>query len=852
VNEKERCRLNRGKASVTGLVMAGVVPAIIGVVLSLPQALAEESTPFVPAPVTSAALVIKAQAARNAGDLVTARELLLSALQSDPTNASARSALASVDSQTNGHPVPYDGDPIPTNDVQLNGDIRQQAALAEANIQIGRAEFLAASKRFEDAIVLLAQAHVALSPYTEQVSVREKCQRIDGLLATYREQNLIGKDAAASDARIAARLTAEERRRVTARSATGLLNERMARVQDLESKNFIESALSACRKLVDDYPGNKTVEALYARLIKLSHVQRKLSIADQREELLQEIQERIERSLIPSGFDGRPSFPLDWEERHLGGGVLNAPIALEAWEEALNDKLATRLSFNLVEQNAVEALNAFAKQTAVNIIIDPTVFAAGDVPLTIKASGMTLRNTLSWICTLAGTQWSIERGAIYVGGKQESTPVLAVYDVTELLFVPTDQVGKLLWSSDSITNGYDRAAGGGGGGGGGAANLFAPPENASPARTPEDLVDTIKKSVSPTIWENAANAITIHRSTMLVTAPTSTHLLIQQFIRAQTHQSRLLVRVTARWVTIKDGFMEEIGVDWRSDVLSNPALVNPTPLQPTPVSPHLGVDPALNGYHRMTNQFDHSGSLVNSLPETSSLSSVPALASSGLNLQAMIINATQASAIVNAVERNLKGHVLEAPEVVTMNGVEGNTFMGRQFAYIGDYEAAAGSAALGGTLKPKVGMLGVGAVLDIKPYISSDGTRVRMEFRPAIVTLESLAIENIISAQVVTTGFDPNGVGIGELVLNNNPLELPNILVRSISTNIDVPDGATVLVGGFGRYIEQATSTGIPFLNHIPFIGRLFGKRGRYSDRYKLYMLADLQIINYAELEAKL
>lgn len=833
----------------TGLMIAGVVPAIIGVVLSMPQALAEEGTPAISASVTSTALVIQAQAASDAGDLVTARELLRSALQSDPANAAARSALASVESQISGHPVPLVNDSLPKRDASVNNDIHQQAALADANIQIGRAEFLAASKRFEDAIVLLAQAQVALLPYEEHANVRARIQRIDGLLSTYREKNVIGQDAAASDARIAARLTAEERRRVTARSATGLLNERMARVKELENKNFIESALSACRKLVDDYPGNENVDALYARLIKRSHVQRNLSLADQREELLQETQERIERSLIPSGFDGKPTFPFDWEERHLGSGALDAPIVLEAWEEVLNDKLAMRLSFDLVEQNAMEALNSFAKQAGVNLIIDPTVYAAGDVPLTIKAAGMTLRNTLTWICTMAGTQWSINLGAIYIGGKPESVPTLKAYDVSELLFLPTDQVGKLLWSSDSITNGYDRAAGGGGGG-----NLFTPPTNAaaSAARTPEDLVDMIKKSVNPTIWENTLNAITIHQSTMLVTAPTATHLLIQQFIRAQTHQSRLLVRVTARWVTIKDGFMEEIGVDWRSDVLGNPTVASPSPLQPTPVSPHLGVDSTLNGYHRMTNQFDHSGSLVNVLPETSSLSGVSPLATSGLNLQAMIINATQATAIVSAVERNLKGQVLEAPEVVTMNGVEGNTFMGRQYAYIGDYESAAGSVALGATLKPKVGMLGLGAVLDVKPYISSDGTHVMMEFRPAIVTLAGTTTENIVVSRVLQTGFDQLGNALGDLAVSNNPLELPNILVRSISTNIDVPDGASVLVGGFGRYIEQATSTEIPFLGHIPFVGRLFGKRGRYSDRYKLYMLADIQIINYAELEAKL
>ena len=832
--------------------MGGVVPALIGVVLSLSQAVAEEvKLGKIPSSVATEAVLVQAQTARQAGDLATARELLILALQRDPANAAARSALASVDSEAAGRPIPLGGGVEAANGSQVsaNGDIRQQVTLAEASAQIGRAEALATTKRFEEAILLLTQSRGSLLPYGEQISARDKILYIDGLLTAYREQNLITQDAAARDARMTSRLTAEERRRTTAQSATSLLTERIARVEDLERKAFYESALAACRKLIDDFPGNEKIEALHARLISKSHAQRNLSIADQRAELLQEIQERMERSLIPAGFDGQPSFPHDWEKRHKGGGKFDAPIVLEPWEEALNDKLSIRLSYHFVEQNAVEVLNSLAKQAGINLIIDPSVSAAGDVAVTIRASDITFRHTLSWICQLADTTWSVERGAIYIGGKRESAPLLAAYDISELLFVPQDHVGKLMWSSDSITNGYDRSVGRGGGGGG---NLFSPPPTDAPALSPEDLVDVIKKSVNPTLWENEANAITIQRSTMLVTAPTATHLLIQQFIKAQTRQARQLVRVTARWVTIKDGYMEEIGVDWRSDILGNPSAVGPTPLQLPGVSPHAGVDPTMNGYHRLTNQFDHSGSLVNTLPETSSLSSASAIASSGFNLQALLINSTQASAIVSAVERNLKGHVLDAPEVVTMNGVRANTFMGKQYAYLGDYEPAAGSAAIGSTLEPTIGMIAVGAMLDVKPYISSDGTYVMMEFRPALVSLESFVTENIQSTQLNLTGFDLQGNGIGEASTSNNPFEIPNILVRSVSTNIKVPDGGTVLVGGFGRYIEQTTSTAIPFLGHIPFVGRLFGKRGRYSDRYKLYLLADIQIINYAEMEAKL
>lgn len=850
MNERERCRLSRGLTSVTGLIRGGVAPALMGVVLSMPHALAEEANQSgAPSSAVTEALLVTVQAARQAGDLAMARELLLSILQRDPANAVARSNLASVESQSLGRPTPLDGDMVAANGSQLpaNGDIRQQVALAEANIQIDRAESLVANKYFEDAVLVLAQSRVSLLPYVEQVSIRNKVQQIDTLLAVYREQALINKDAAARDARMTSRQTAEERRRMTAKSATSLLAERIARVEDLERKAFYELALVACRKLIDDFPGNEKAEALYSRLITKSHAQRDLSIADQRVELLREIQERMERSLIPVGFDGQPSFPHDWEDRHKGGGKFDAPLTLEPWEEALNDTLSTRLTYNFVEQNAIEVLNSLAKQAGINVIIDPSVSAAGDVAVTMKASDITFRHTLSWICQFAGTTWSVERGAIYIGGKQESAPILSAYDISELLFVAQDQVGKLLWSSDSINSGYDRSGGGGGGG-----NLFAPPPTAAPALSPEDLVDVIKKSVNPTLWENEANAITIHRSTMLVTAPTATHLLIQQFIKAQTRQTRQLVRVTARWVTIKDGYMEEIGVDWRSDVLGNPAAVGPTPLQPPGTSPHAGVDSTMNGYHRITNQFDHSGSLINTLPETSSLSSASAIASSGLNLQALLINSTQASAIVSAVERNQKGHVLDAPEVVTMHGVRANTFMGKQYAYISDYESAGGSAAIGSTLKPNIGMLSVGAMLDVKPEITSDGAYVMMEFRPALVSLESSTTEIVQSTRVNLVGFDLLGNGLGLVSTSDNPLELPNVLVRSVSTNIKVPDGGTVLVGGFGRYIEQSTSTAIPFLGHIPFVGRLFGKRGRYSDRYKLYLLADIQIINYAELEAKL
>lgn len=848
-----RCHLGQGKA--LGLGMVGMVPAMMGIVLVCGSAavVAAEERPDIgaTAPLAADALVVQAEALRQSGDLIGAREQLVMALQRDPTHAGARTALASLDSQAAGTPAPFDHDPV-------GGDVRLQAALAESRMQASRAELLAAGGRFEDAIVLLAQARVMLQPYVTNEAVRAEAQNLDGQLAAYRERHLVERDASMRDARQSARRSAELTTRRAEKNAAARLTERIERVEELERKKFIESALAACRKLVDEFPREPRVDALYARLINKSHAQRELTIKEQRDELLQETLERLERSLIPSGFDGWPDFAPDWHLRHVDQVGLGGPTRLEPWEEALNEKLSTRVSYNFVEQNALEVLAALAKQSGINLVVDPAVSAAGDVVITLKANDITLRNTLSWISRLAGTTWRIERGAVYVGGEAENKPVLAIYDVSELLFMPKDQAGKQL----AFTGAAAGTGGGGGAGAGGAGfNLFqmAPDDAAAPSITPEDLVDLIQKSVNPTIWQNQAYGISIRGTTLLVTAPTSTHLLIQEFIRSQANQKSQLVRVTARWLTIKDGYLEEIGVDWRSDKFQSPAATNPTILQVPAGSPHGALPVEGTGYHRLTSDFDHSGSLINNLPAAASAPQASTLASQGLNLQAMLVNQTLASAIISAVETNTQGNILEAPEVVTMSGVRANTFMGSQYAYIGDYASAPPANTLDGTLDPDIGVLNLGASLDIKPYVSADGKYVTMEFRPAIASLESVFFETVTVQRFIPTGFVPgggngngNGQVIGNIVVNNFGMELPNILIREVATQIMVPDGGTILVGGFGRAIEQTMSTKIPFLGHIPFLGRLFGKRGRYSDRYQLYLLADIHIINYAELEAKL
>jgi type II secretory pathway component GspD/PulD (secretin) len=767
------------------------------------------------------------------GDMSSAREIALTILAHNAGNESARQLLVKIDRMASGVASPVDQE-------YDKASIERESILADARMRVSRSELLASDNRFDEALTQLSQARVSLHPYQQYESARSEIERIDSQVLKYREQSTQFNQKQRSQDREQAIVDARERQAFHEKAQVDLMQARISRVEELEAKGFYESALAACRRLISDYPSQVECEKLYARLLTKAHKSRDLSLADQHNELLEETVARLERSLIPSGFDGWPAFPVNWSQREQRDNVLSGQNDTQPWEDALNEKLAIRLTYDIMGQNVVEVLMAFAKQAKVNLIIDPSILAGGDKLITLRASDMSLKNTLSWVCQQAETNWRLDKGAVYVGGTAEEKTVLAVYEAADLLFVPKDQPGKQL----SFSNGANTAGGGG-------LNLFQNTMDEPVASiTPEDLIDLIQKAVTPKIWDNNEFGITVRGTTLLVTAPQKTHALIKQFIRSQSLVKNKLVRIEARWLTIEDGYLEEIGVDWRSpDLLALPNYTGPAFIGGVP---NPAGTPNNNGVSRLSSDFDVSGSLSNKLAASAS-NNVPTVGT-GLNLQTVIMDKIKASAIIHAVERTKKGNVLQAPTVTTINGVRANVFVGDQIAYIGDYSMGAGAGAFSATLDPEIMVLNVGATLDVTPFISADGKYVQMEFKPSIASLEQIVVENIIVTRFyprLDDGDEEGGV-VGEFIDHNFPLELPNVLVRQAATSVQVPDGSTILVGGFGKLIDQQMSSHIPFLGHIPFVGRLFGKRGRYSDRSKLYLLADIHIINYAELEAKL
>ena len=88
------------------------------------------------------------------------------------------------------------------------------------------------------------------------------------------------------------------------------------------------------------------------------------------------------------------------------------------------------------------------------------------------------------------------------------------------------------------------------------------------------------------------------------------------------------------------------------------------------------------------------------------------------------------------------------------------------------------------------------------------------------------------------------GAGGGSLTVQQ-----PVQAVLNVTTTVSVPDGGTVLLGGVKRLKEGRNMAGVPILNKIPYISRLFKNSGVGRDTESVMLMVTPRIIIQEEEE---
>ncbi|MFK7817163.1 MAG: hypothetical protein AB8G99_00470 [Planctomycetaceae bacterium] len=80
-------------------------------------------------------------------------------------------------------------------------------------------------------------------------------------------------------------------------------------------------------------------------------------------------------------------------------------------------------------------------------------------------------------------------------------------------------------------------------------------------------------------------------------------------------------------------------------------------------------------------------------------------------------------------------------------------------------------------------------------------------------------------------------------------VQQPVVEIISVGTTVSVPDGGTVLLGGIKRLREGRNMAGVPILNKIPYISRLFKNSGVGRDTESVMLMVTPRIIIQEEEE---
>jgi len=170
---------------------------------------------------------------------------------------------------------------------------------------------------------------------------------------------------------------------------------------------------------------------------------------------------------------------------------------------------------------------------------------------------------------------------------------------------------------------------------------------------------------------------------------------------------------------------------------------------------------------------------------------------------------------ISAMESSGDAKMLSAPSTVVLNNQEATFKVGDKIPVVQTYVIpGVGVGSPTGTYNAgQVQYIDTGVLLDVVPRVSPGG-------------LVYLDVQQIVSEPTTKDQY-------GSYTIAN----------RALSTQVAVQSGQTVLLGGLIQQSDGVQNDGVPFLNRIPVLGRLFGNTTNNRTRTELIVLITPRVI---------
>jgi len=677
--------------------------------------------------------------------------------------------------------------------------------------------------------------------------------------------------------------------------------------------NLIEEQRFAEAEVIAKQANELDPEAEVVRSMMLTskfawRVQEQNQIKDDKEAGFYDTMTSVEQSGVP--FDDR--HPLvygdvkDWTRLSTtrGDRLRQEQSRLTPTEMEIQKALKTEVDVKFEDRPLSEVVETLGRMAGVNVFLDPQgLHAEGittDTPVSINLTQpISLRSALNLILEPLHLSYVIQNEVLRVTSEQtrNSDVYPRVYNVADLVipipnFVPSYNVGLPGALKEAInatgqvrSSGFPQtvpltlAANEDGGQSLNNASVLAQMSTSGmlpgiAPRSPQPmgyapgsmggatmadfdtLIELITSTIAPQTWDTVGGPGAIDgfptNLSLVVSQTQEVHEEIADLLDQLRRLQDLQVTIEVRFITLNDSFYERIGIDFDFEVDDNTSQINgQNPVVPDDTGPSMafGLDPTGLPTIDYDYQFTQGG-FGSAVPQFGGFD-----AATAANFGFAILSDIEVFFLLQAAQGDDRTNVLQAPKVTLFNGQTGfvsdtsqRPFVTSVVPVVGDFAAAH---------QPVVVVLNEGTSLSVQAVVSPDRRFVRLTLIPffsSIGDVSTFTFTGRRSSDSGTNVVDPTNEG--QTLQNNQQnfiegttVQLPTFNFTTVSTTVSVPDGGTVLLGGIKRLSEGRNERGVPMLNKIPYISRLFKNVGIGREAQSLMMMVTPRIIIQEEEE---
>ncbi len=596
-----------------------------------------------------------------------------------------------------------------------------------------------------------------------------------------------------------------------------------------ERKRF-KKCEKLCAEVLEMRPNHSQANKLYRAAIASRHRAKDLKTFDDRiEEFARQI-ESVDRTIVPYQDIFMYPSKQEWAEVSARADEFTSNAFLDIDESpevvAINNKLdSQRITLNFDATPFEDAIDFLRDITGLNFVIGPSAMdIVGDEALrvSLRLRDITLKNALNLILAAdPDLTYKIKNGTVFIttAGDETEELFLEFYNVSDIINdLPNFPAPEL-----DLASGL---SGGGGGVTGGVLSFDTEDEDETAGGIGADkLIELVEQGLGDDFID-AGGSVEISGGLLVVRAPPESHRKILRLLEALRRTVGIMVTIESRFIDIQDNFVEQLGFDFTG---LPQLIVNPKGAG--------GPGATSTGYVFVDaqGQNDTRASLVNLLSQAvgnGGANPFNIAAVGGTVLQYNLLDTFQLSVILEAVKKGEKARLINAPRITVFNGQRSHLLAINQRAYIQDVEV--NQTGVIPVLNPVIGILNTGSILEVLPTVSYDRKFVTMEVKPTL----SAEGATRIAPNVTLAGGN-----------TSIPIELPVITIQKVRTNVMVPDGGTVMVGGLKNFEERVAEAGVPFLASVPVLRTIFTRQGESKLKRSLVILirADITIIRERE-----